>query len=314
MTKWNELPQRPHGQAWPGLNTRGGFLSKGIGELADGSFNAVIERGDVMRKRRGLVRGLDERFPGVVCGLFRYTSECNVEYLLVADEEGIKIRTPFEVPVFETSDAYPNDSFATTGDPDPLLWRNTTPYTQVNDTLALNTSVPGTDNQVASSRHMRWFKNASNPSYQVRAQYAFDTALVVRQRTSLVVRGAGDLSSGALLQLDLERDAAGAQLIHLWHRRADATYRELLAASVPSGAGATGFLTLRYLRDVVTSRFVPGFNLVATGGVTLDQDSPTLLTELEDNDLGLVSAIGMDRASSVLSTAHNVAAIDGGPL
>lgn len=29
MTKWAEQPLRPQGQAWPGLNTRGGKLDDG---------------------------------------------------------------------------------------------------------------------------------------------------------------------------------------------------------------------------------------------------------------------------------------------
>ena len=313
MTKFTELPMRPHGQNWPGLNTRGGFLSKGLGELEDGSFNGVIEVGDVLRKRRGLVRGLDERFNGVVCGLFRYTSECNVEYLLVADEAGISIRTPFEVPIFSTSDAYPQDSFSTTGAPDPLLWRNTADYTQQGDTLVLVSTTAGTSAQVAASRMMRWFKDAANPSYQVRVQYELDSSLATRQRVSIVVRGSTDLLSGALIQLDLERDAAGAQVLHLWHRRADLTYREVLRVDVPTTALLDGFLTVRYARDLVANTFLPGLSLVASGGVTIDQDAPTL-SEVEDADLGLVSAIALDRGDSTLSTAHTLLSVDGGPL
>ena len=194
MTKFQPLDLRPQGQAWPGLNTRGGFLSNGTGQLADGSFNGVIERGDVLRKRRGLIRGLDERFVGVVCGLFKYTDECGVEYLLVTDQEGIKIREPFEIPVFTVSDAYPNDTFSSTGAPNALNWRNTSRYTQTSDTLVLlGSAAPSLAAQVPSTSLMRWFKDAANPSYEVQVQYEFDGSLSTRQRVSVVLRGSGDL-------------------------------------------------------------------------------------------------------------------------
>lgn len=306
---------RPQGQPWPGLNTRGGFLSNGTGQLADGSFNGVIERGDVLRKRRGMVRGLDERFIGVVCGLFKYTDECGVEYLLVADQEGIKIREPFEIPIFETSDAYPNDSFNVSGDPDPLSWRNTSRYTVTNDSLVLlGSAAPSLAAQVPSAALMRWFKDAANPSYQVQVQYEFDGALASRQRVSVTLRGSGDLATGALLQADLERVPGSTYRSHVWHRRADGSYRELLFADIPSPAQNSGFFTFRYQRDLVTQTFLPGFNVTANGGVIVDQDSPTQLTEIEDNDLGLTSAIALDRAAASSTTTHRILVVSGGAL
>lgn len=315
MTKFQPMDLRPQGQSWPGLNTRGGFLSNGTGQLADGSFNAVIERGDVLLKRRGLIRGLDERFIGVVCGLFKYTDECGVEYLLVADQEGIKIREPFEIPVFETSDAYPGDSFSVSGAPDPLLWRNTSRYTVTNDSLTLLGSASvSTAAQVPASAQTRWFKDAANPSYQVQVQYEFDGGLASRQRVSIVVRGSGDLSSGAVLQADLERIPGSTYRAHVWHRRADGSYRELHFADIPVPAQNSGFFTFRYRRDITSQTFLPGFNVTATGGVIVDQDSPTQLTEIEDNDLGLTSAIAMDRAATSSTTTHRILVVSGGPL
>lgn len=314
MTKFMPMDLRPQGQPWPGLNTRGGFLSNGTGQLADGSFNGVIERGDVLRKRRGMIRGLDERFIGVVCGLFKYTDECGVEYLLVADQEGIKIREPFEIPIFEVSDAYPNDSFNVSGDPDPLLWRNTSRYTVTNDSLVLlGSAAPSLAAQVPSSSLMRWFKDAANPSYQVQVQYEFDGALSARQRVSVVLRGSGDLTGSALLQCDLERVSGSTYRVHVFHRRADGSYRELIFADIPSPAQNSGFLTFRYRRDLVTQTFLPGFNVTATGGVIVDQDSPTQLTEIEDNDLGLTSAIALDTAAGN-SDSHRILVVSGGAL
>lgn len=313
MTKFVELPLRPHGQNWPGLNTRRGYLSNGTGELEDGSTNAVIERGDGLMKRRGLIRGLDERFPGVVCGLFRYTDLCGIEYLIVADEEGIKVREPFDVPVGETSDAYPQDTFTSTGTPSSLLWRNTSVYTQASDALLLLSTAPaGSGLQVDPTRHMRWFKDASNPSYQVQIQYEFDPSSATQQRTSLVVRGAGALTA-ALIQLDLVFQAGSVYRARLLHRNAAGTYRELLFRDIPSPAQASGFLTLRFARDITVPSFVAGFDLVAIGGVTVSADAPTL-SEIEDADLGLTSAIGMDRSAVGGVALHRVHSIDGGPL
>lgn len=317
MTKFQALDLRPQGQAWPGLNTRGGFLSNGTGQIADGSTNGVIERGDVLKKRRGFIRGLDERFVGVVCGLFKYTDECGVEYLLVADEEGIKIREPFEIPVFTVSDAYPNDTFSSVGAPDPMLWRNTSRYTQTADTLILlGSAAPSLAAQVPASSSMRWFKDAANPSYQVQVQYEFDGSLATRQRVSVALRGSGDLATGALVQCDLERVPGSTYRVHVFHRRVDGTYRELFFADIPSPAQNSGFLTLRYRRDIVSQpqQFTAGINVTANGGVIVDQDSPTQLTEIEDNDLGLTSAIALDRAIVSSSTAHRLLVVSGGAL
>lgn len=316
MTKFQPLDLRPQGQAWPGLNTRGGFLSNGTGQLADGSFNGVIERADVIRKRRGLIRGLDERFVGVVCGLFKYTDECGIEYLIVADQEGIKIREPFEIPVFETSDAYPNDSFNVSGAPSALDWRNTSRYTVTNDSLVLASSaVASAAAQVSSASMMRWFKDAANPSYQVQVQYEFDGSIAARQRVSVVLRGDGTLAAGALVQADLERVPGSTYRAHVWHRRADGSYRELFNADVPAPAQNSGTFTFRYRRDIVSNpqQFLAGINVTADGGVIVDQDSPTMLTEIEDNDLGLTSAIALD-TNDGKSNNHRILVVSGGAL
>jgi len=312
MTRWQELPLRPHGQPWPGLNTRRGFLSRGDGALDDGSINAVIEREDVLMKRRGLVRGLDEYFGGPVCGLFKYTDQCGREWLIVADEFGIGIRQPFVVPVFETSDAYPQDSFSGTGAPSSLLWRNTARYTQSADTLVLVSGAAATAAvQTPSSFAMRWFKDAGQASYQVRVQFTYSSLVTVRQRAAVVIRGAGDLSLGALIQGDLEFTQGGTYRARLWHRRDDGTYRELAFRDVPAPAQGSGFFTLRYSQDVATQQFIAGISVVANGGVTVDFDAPTI-TAIEDADLGLTSAIALDVSAGASGPA--ILAVDGGPL
>jgi hypothetical protein len=59
MTTWQEFPLRPAGRPWPGLNTRGGALDNGTGQLDDGSFGMIINEADILEKRKGLVRGLN---------------------------------------------------------------------------------------------------------------------------------------------------------------------------------------------------------------------------------------------------------------
>src|SRR5690606_999191 len=125
MTNWREIPLRPHGTPWPGLNTRGGVLDPGAGQLEDGPFNPIVNEADVLEKRKGFVRGLNERFTGVVCGLFRYTDNCGVEYLVVADEDGIHVRQPFSIPSFLGSDALPFDDFE---ELQTTRWSPTTAY------------------------------------------------------------------------------------------------------------------------------------------------------------------------------------------
>ena len=99
MTQHNAFPLRG-GKAWPGVNTLGGKLDDGSGQLTDSSKNVMINTADILAKRKGFTRGLDEQFVGAVCGLHKYTDECGLEYLLVADEAQINIRTPFFIPVF----------------------------------------------------------------------------------------------------------------------------------------------------------------------------------------------------------------------
>ena len=86
MTKWQEFPLRPQGQAWPGLNTRGGVLDPGSGQLDDGSFNQIINEADLLEKRKGLTRGLDERFEDVVCDLHAIQQERKEGRLKLSEE------------------------------------------------------------------------------------------------------------------------------------------------------------------------------------------------------------------------------------
>lgn len=166
MTQHNQFPLRG-GPGWPGTNTLGGKLDDGTGQLTLNSKNVMVNVGDTLAKRPGFVRGLDERFSGAVCGLHHYTSECGIEYLLVADESGISVRTPFAVPVFTVSDAYPNDDFpGTTNIPNKTWWRDPSlGYQHVDGNLRIKAGQPNP---------LVWFKDATNKSYKATVDFVLD--------------------------------------------------------------------------------------------------------------------------------------------
>ncbi|MCP4899946.1 MAG: hypothetical protein GY906_23505 [bacterium] len=283
MTRWNEFPLRPQGQPWPGLNTRGGRLDPGQGQLEDGSFNAIINESDILQKRKGFVRGLDERFDGPVCGLFSYTGNCGIEYLLVADQDGVKVRTPFDVPTFLGSDSLPNDDF---NELNTTRWTNTDDYQSFLGALQLTdlANSAATGGVVEESRLMQWFKPSAIESYQVEIQYNLEAA--------------GDQVAAVVIK----RDTDNYLVTNVYIRPAGYTFnmqlvtsgvRRTLDSDALAGASiADGFLRLSYDAEtrIVTARAIP------TGGsqVTLTKT----LTEAESNNLGQNSAIGLARAEA----------------
>ena len=315
MTKWVGVPLRQEGVPWPGLNTRGGRIDIGTGQLEDGSINQIINEADILQKRNGLVRGLNERFNGVVCGLFKYTDFCGRENLIVADQEGIFIRQPFNVPVFENSDAYPFDDFAVSGAPNPAVWRNTTDYIVNTGGLFLALATPVfAGSFFPTSRLMRWFKEATNKSYEVRVEYEFDDQ-DGEQRVSIAIKGNGDLSSGALLHADLIFDRAAAVYeARLFHRAASGAEDLLLTQQVVGLlTPPSGFFTLKYQRNTSANTFIPGMEIVPIGGGALIVNSPTSLTTLEDTDLGQISAIGEGYKANFPPNLQ-IKVVDGGPI
>jgi hypothetical protein len=282
MTRWQEFPLRPQGQPWPGLNTRGGKLDPGSGQLEDGSFNAIINEADILEKRSGFIRGLDERFDGPVCGLFRYTDDCGVEYLVVADSEGIKVRTPFDIPVFLGSDSLPNDDFEE-AEVNTSRWTNTSDYrTFIGSLTTALLAVPLDAATVPASRLMQWFKAAAVSSYRVEIQYAL-VAEGEQQVVAVAIKRTGD--SYLIAHVRLSTYSVLVQLVQ-------AGVATTLASQALEGAElANGFLRLSYDADtrLVTCRVIP------SGGsqVTLTKQ----ISEAQANNLGSNSAIGIITAS-----------------
>ncbi len=314
MTKWQSIPLRQPGQPWPGLNTRGGRIDSGSGQLEDGSFNMIINEADIMEKRPGLVRGLNERFSGVVCGLFKYTDLCGREFLLVADETQISIRTPFVIPVFQQSDAYPFDSFSVDGAPDSNNWRNAGDYTVRDDGLFLASGTTAfTETSFPVNRLMRWFKDASNKSYRVRVEYEFDDDLDGEQSVSISIKGNGDLSLGALLKADLIFNRTGTYEVELFHRAASGATLSILKETVTGIlTPPSGFFTLLYTRNIAANTFIPSVQVVPSGGNLIDRAAESL-NAIEDADLGQISSIGMGYRG-VLPDDLQMKVVDGGPV
>lgn len=285
MTRWVPFYLRPQGQPWPGLNTRGGKLDPGQGYLEDGSINGIINESDLLEKRKGMVRGLDERFTGVVCGLFKYTDECGNEYVVVADQDGIQVRQPFDIPSFLGSDSLMNDDFE--GDLDQSVWNNTEDYTTFVGALQLAVlATLSTATIVPYSRFMQWFKDSVLESYQAEIQYDLVAGGSV-QAVAVAIKG-GTLGmlvanislSGAVYTLDL-------QLINIANDS-----RTTLASSALAGASlASGFLRLAYNAETftATARAIP------SGGAQVSIEGT--ISEFQASALGNGSAVGISRES-----------------
>lgn len=302
MTKWQPMPIRKPGQSWSGMNTRGGKTDDGQGQLTQNSVNCTINVTDTLSKRLGFVRGLNERFGTVVCGLHAYVDNCGIEWLLVASDEEIAIRQPFTIPVFTTDDSYPNDDFADTEGLSAVDWRNTSIYTATGGSL--QRGVGDSLQPFDAASFLRWFKAAASLSYELTIQYEFDTNFTTEQIVSVVIKGTGDLTVGRRLQADLVFSTLGTYVVRLYKADAAGTLTEIGAIDVEgSFTNASGFLTISYTRSFVgpTATFTPNVSVVPNGGAlqTLTGDLPEL-NELEDVELGGVSAIGCGALCSIL--------------
>jgi hypothetical protein len=299
---------RPAGQPWQGQDTTGGRLDDGTGKQTQNSVNVTINRADVLSKRKGFVRGLAERFGTVVCGLHTYIDNCGQEWLLVASDEGISIRQPFNVPVFENDDSYPLDSFDDVAGLSTDNWRNTSLYVATGGALQRG-SGDSVDPFDAPS-YLRWFKAASALAYEVTVQYEFTPTVADQQVASVTIKGSGDFTTGRRLQLDLVYQRDGVYVARLYKTTPDGGLVLLDTIDVAGSlTSPSGFLTLRYVRSFPpggTATFTPGCAVTPSGG-GLQEKSTNTLTELEDQELGGLSGIGCSQWCSLLQ-------VTGGPV
>lgn len=274
--------------------------------------NVMIDVPDVLEKRHGFTRALDEAFQGVVCGLFPYTDDCGQEYLLVADEAGISIRTPFALPTFTVADCYPMDTFDGLDELDPESWRNTGDYSQADSKMVFAAGAPNnTPSDVASQLGdlPRWFKDACGRSYQTFVEYTLpaftgDPMLDQIQRVILVLRGTGDLTSGPVLFAYIERQPSLSR-VSIRHRRTDGNVFNLLTQDVV--INTSGFFTFRF--DATTR--VPSVVVQPTGVAAQTVAAPAIDTS-EELSLGFISAIGMGRIGIDDSADQAILNVSGG--
>lgn len=283
------------------MDTEGGKTDNGTGQLTENSVNVTINQMDTLEKRLGFIRGLSERFGSVVCGLHTYLDNCGSEWLVVVSDEGFSIRQPFAVPVFENDDAYPFDDFTTGTTLSEETWRNTGLYIATGG--ALQRATGAFAQPFPAADFLRWFKDAGSLAYSVTVQYEFTASQAAQQAVSVSIKGLGDLLTGRRLQADLLYQRDGVYRARLYAAGAAGTLTEIgpqleVAGSLTS---PTGFLTLRYERSFTgpTATFTPIVEVTPTGG-GLQRISAASLSELEDSELGQVSAIGASPWASIL--------------
>jgi len=270
------------------------------GEMED-CTNVIINDGDVLQKRKGFVRGLNERFAGVVCGLFVYMDDCGNEWLLVADEDSISIRQPFTLPSLQTLDCYPTDGFEEGTALDLDTWRNTGRYQITDGQMRLASAEQETSLAQGVTNCTRWFKEACSTSYQVTVQ--FNLASTGDQRILVITRGNSNLSTGSFLLASLEW-INSAYVLRLMYRDEALVIQEL--ARTTFTAATTGFMSLRYN---ATTRIPSIQTTISAGGTQTLESSP--LTSIQDVDLGLISAIGLGQLSSILPTDLGLLQVSG---
>ena len=296
MTKWQEFPLRPQGRPWAGINTRSGKLDDGSGQMVDSSINCIINSADSLEKRKGMIRGLDERFAGSVCGLHKYTDECGREWLLVADQGGFSIRQPFAIPSFASSDAYPSETFQSNGSVNENIWRNAGLYEQAGGLLVLKSGVTDGGDLV-------WFKDASNFSYKLQFEYFLDGQCFV---VGIIKKSSG------LARIEARISNNGSSLVGelIW---IDATGAETSFGSVDLGTTIfTGLVEVSYQSDTINDEYTLTMDVTPTGiGLSRVQDFTTLTT-LDDADLGQGTALRVER--TLTTTLPGVESVQGDPL
>jgi len=295
MTKWQEFPIRPQGRPWVGINTRQGKLDDGSGQMVDSSINTIINRSDRLEKRKGLIRGIDERFAGAVCGIHKYTDECGREWLLVADQGGISIRQPFSIPSFRASDAYPSDSFQADGPVDPNRWNNRSKYTQLGGSLVL---APG----VLIGDDLTWFKLASNFSYQLEWNFVYEAT----SRTVGFIKSS--LSTPARLEGRISTDD-GFQIVWIDVAGVETVLGFVDPLALPP---ASGNVQLSYTRDTVNNNYVVTMDVELDGLAAFRIQNLGTLNAVNDQGFGQATGLRLERSS--LGVTPEILDVQGRPI
>jgi hypothetical protein len=149
---------------------------------------------------------------------------------------------------------------------------------------------------------LRWFKDAGNLSYQVRIEYS----IVGDGFAGILIKGSSDLLTGAFLRAEVRR--SGSFYTASIYLQTEVGPETQIAMLDVSGllSNVSGFLTLKYQRDVVAGIYQPTIEVVPAGGAlqTVSADS---MTVVRDSSFGQVSAIACSQGASIL-------VVDGGPI
>lgn len=262
--------------------------------------NVIINVEDTLEKRKGFVRAFDERFGGVICGLFKYTDEFGRERIIVADETGFSIREPFALPIFTQSDAYPFDNFEL-GTIDSNNWRNTTRYSTSGGSMVLAAgSALGRETSSFASNAMRWFKQQTSRSYQVRVEYQLNGN---SQDIFVIIKGSGTLSGASILSV-LSYESSSEITLKLYHIGASNNLELLNSQEV---SGDTGFLQVQYNQatKIASTTLTPA----AGSQVTLSSEA---FNAIQDLDFGQNCGIGIARSEA--NASAEILVVDGGPI
>ena len=218
---------------------------------------------DLLMKRRGIIRGLDEFFDNPICGLFAYSDFCQNEWLLVATSDGINIRQPFTQTTFQIADCYPFDEFAGTG----LQALNGDDWKFIGTHLGINGNVCGLKatarsfanfdvESVIDSYTASWFKDACKSSYQVELNLDIpDSSL--EPHVAAIIRGAQrGFQSGAFIMGDFFRrsNLTFGRIMHVDGTRA---VREVATIGPFSDGNGVGTIAYDEASLVATITFTP---------------------------------------------------------
>lgn len=265
MPEPTEFPVRPHGEAWPGLKSKRGRIGK-AGELSDCRNVEILT--DLLMKRKGFVRGIEEWFDLPVCGLFTYTDLCQNEYLLVATSAGIAIRTPFAPVTFQIADCYPFDEFAGSG----FASLNSDKWKLVSSRLGIDENSVGLkstaqslsafdveaviDNYTAS-----WFKLACQASYQIQLNLDLPDSGFEPHVAGIIRGGEVGFQNGAFLMGDFFRrqNQTFGRIMHVTGARAITEVATIGPFTDGNGVGTIAYdlntqtATISFLPDVGTA-------------------------------------------------------------
>jgi hypothetical protein len=321
MTDIAEQELRPTAQAWPGLRSNIGRLVRMPGEMS-ACRNVEIDVPDTLAKRKGLIRGIEEYFDGPVCGLFTYSDMCQNEWLLIATADGIAVRQPLDIPIFEVADCYPFDDFGgepAEGDPPNVdNWKFASSHLETrSQSLGLKSSAAAVpvDDLAALDYSLSWFKEACGSSYQVQVDAALPVPVAdLVPRIWIVMRAAErGFQSGAAIIGEVSREAGGV-------------FARILFLDVARNLSELAKIGPRVDGNVLFNLSYDATERVVSVSLTPDTESKiegsASVGALDDASMGLATGLavfftgtpGIPRPAAFVAPAFSVDLVDSGSI